>query len=77
MTLYTFEEIKHSAKKTCKCTVCGKRLVRSKTFMQTLNPFNKNPDGSLKDEYQIKDELAVKAAQWKLEDEICRNCDGF
>ena len=47
--------------------VDGKRKVETKTFTQTLNPFNRNSDGSIKSGKDIARELNNVAAIWESE----------
>lgn len=61
-----YQEVKLPVSKSGKCH-CGKRLSRKTTLMQTLSPFNKNKDGSLKDRSQIIEELKIEAEDWKKE----------
>lgn len=42
----------------------GKRRQKTMHFMQTINPYNKNADGSVKTYYQIKEELKKERAAW-------------
>lgn len=69
-----FKEVTLTGKKSGLCK-CGKRRTRSKTFMQTLNPFNTNPDGSLKTREDIYPQLREKIAAWKLEPITCKDCE--
>jgi hypothetical protein len=71
ITRITFDEVKYHAKKRGKCKICGKHRTRQQTFSQTLNPFNKNTDGSVKTRYQIMEENKKEAAEWKKEPIIC------
>jgi hypothetical protein len=64
-TRHTFEEVKLTVKATAPCGKCGKKCTRTKVFSQTLNPFNTNPDGSVKTRDQIMDELRPKAAHYR------------
>jgi hypothetical protein len=73
MPTYTFQEVKRSAKRTMKCRTCGKRFTRSQTFMQTINPFNKNADGDVKSYAEIWRELGVEADAWRPDDR-CTSC---
>ncbi len=75
MTIHRFREIKHSAERSGKCTICGKRRVRRKTFWQTLNPFNKRSDGGVKDEQDIRQELLQEAIEWRDRPFVCRRCE--
>lgn len=67
MTVYRFDEIKRTAKKRVPCEGCGKKLNRQTTFMQTLNPFNKNADGEVKTSREIWAELGVKCREWEAD----------
>jgi hypothetical protein len=67
MTTYRFQEIKHPEKRTFTCSVCGKRATVSRTFSQTINPFNKLPDGTVKTENTIREELRAKGQAWHPE----------
>lgn len=67
MPTYRFEEVTHRATKRVPCDGCGKTLSRTRTFMQTLNPFNKNIDGTVKTRQDIRDELRTQAAAWTAE----------
>jgi hypothetical protein len=60
-----FNEVSLSATKSGSCAVCGKHAKRSEKFSQTLNPFNKNADGSLKNSDQINTELLATVNEWK------------
>lgn len=64
-----FEEIK--TKRTKKYTdENGKKRQKTKTFFQTLNPFNKNKDGTLKTEAQIWQEINAEADAWLTSDSV-------
>ena len=64
MPTYRFEEVKHQG--TAK-TASGKK--RTKTFSQTLNPLNKNPDGSVRTRSDILAALRIEAVVWQRETE--------
>lgn len=69
MPTYRFREIKHQASKNLPCPGCGKRLRRQRTFIQTLNPFNKNAEGRVKTELEIVRELNATASEWEQKPE--------
>ncbi len=52
MPTYTFEEIKRSQTFKLKC-LCGKRFQRTVSAWQTVNPFNKHPDGTVKTRSEV------------------------
>jgi hypothetical protein len=62
-----FQALTRQATRTGKCTVCGKAATRSTTFQQTLNPFNKNTDGTIKSARAIYRELEAEATAWSAE----------
>lgn len=64
-TRLTFEEVRYKAIKRIK-TENGWKL-RQKTFSQTISPFNKNGDGSVKTRHDIHVELVAEAEVWKNE----------
>lgn len=74
MTVYRFQEVDFIAHKAGKCG-CGKRRSRQKRFWQTLNPFNKNADGSVKSAEDIHEELRAKADTWRAEPITCSSCE--
>jgi hypothetical protein len=73
-TRITFDEVCAYGQKSVKCPSCGKKLKRSRKFFQTLNPFNKLPDGTPKNRKDIYAELSVEIASWKKEPETCALC---
>ena len=70
-----FQELKVYGSKNVKCSVCGKRVPRKKVFMQTLNPFNKLPDGTVKTTNDIYSELNLSIRQWRMNPEKCKLCN--
>lgn len=65
MPTYRFDEVTNQVVKSLPCPICGKKLRRQRTFMQTRNPFNKNADGSVKTTLDILKELMVEASKWQ------------
>jgi hypothetical protein len=59
-----YEPIKHKASRDGRCPVCGRYVRRSRVFSETLSPFNKNPDGTVKDVTDIRKSLIAKAWAW-------------
>jgi hypothetical protein len=64
MPIYRFVEVKQSFTKSGACPVCGKKVRRSLTFSETLNPFNKNADGTPKTQRDILVSIAKNADEW-------------
>ena len=46
----------------------GKPRQQTKRFYQTLNPFNKMPDGAVKTKEQIRDQITAARDAWLAED---------
>lgn len=46
------------------CSECGKTTTRSRTFEQTVNPFNRNDDGSVRTRREVWLAVNVKADEW-------------
>lgn len=57
------------------CPVCGKRSRRSRTFRNTVNPFNKRPDGGVRSYAEVLDNVDRLADQW-VPDFIHEKCLG-
>ena len=72
---YHFDEVKQQGTKIVKCSGCGKRLKRSTTVWQTLNPYNRLPNGQVKTAGDIRKELLSEIAEWRRQPEKCRNCE--
>lgn len=74
MPTIRFRELTHRATKNLPCPGRGKKVRRARTFGQTLNPFNKNADGTVKTAKDIYAELAARAEAWKTEPVMCTPC---
>jgi hypothetical protein len=48
----------------------GRRRQKTEKFYQTVNPFNKNKDGSLKTREQIYKEVCQERDKWLVREEI-------
>ena len=72
---HRFRAVKHPAVKSLPCPICGKKLRRRRTFEQTINPFNKNANGTVKTELDIVQELEAQAAAWETEAEPHSKCE--
>lgn len=69
-----FQEVEHRAQKNLPCPDCGKKVRRSTTFEQTINPWNKNAAGDPKTVTEIREELAADAAAWREKPVQCKAC---
>jgi len=74
MTITTYERVEYWTEKTVPCRVCGKKLKRSTTLGQTINPWNRDADGNIKNRYQIRAELKEQAKTWHPTNDIHRAC---
>lgn len=72
---YRFKAIKAWREKSGKCPVCGKRVVRKATFEHTVNPFNKNEQGEIKYESEVRRDVNIEADLWEpdFRHEKCKN----
>lgn len=53
---------------------CGRKTTRQKTFESTINPFNKNADGTVKNEREVRAQSQAKADAWRPEPYTCKAC---
>lgn len=78
-TTYRYDTIKWAGIRLAKCSVCGKRKRRQKTFSQTASPFNKHKDGprqgQVKTPLEIQNEVRAAAHAWEEEPHVCAQCD--
>ena len=75
MTIYHFKELKIKKIKYGYCDKCNKKYQESRTFSQTINPWNKNSDGSIKTHHDIYKELDIQADEWlktPISDHACK-----
>ncbi len=79
MITYKFKTVKTTKSVTTFCTKCQKILKRVLSESQTLNPFNKNKDGTIKTDTQIRKEnnkkLLKTAKIVETKGVVCRNCE--
>lgn len=61
----TYEEVKVTASKTAHCPICGRTTRRSFTFSQTINPFNRWPDGQPKTRAEVTTAVQAQAREWQ------------
>jgi len=74
MPVYRFEAVRRRVTKVVKCRGCDRKLTRSTTLEQTVNPYNRNADGTVKTRSQIVEELEDEAAIWHPSNDICSRC---
>lgn len=61
----TFEQWSQLAVRKGVCERCGKRGRRQRTFTMTENPWNKNPDGTVRTRREIGSALHSLADEWE------------
>lgn len=64
MTVHRYTGPRRKATRKGTCPTCGKRATRSATFEGTVNPFNKNADGTVKTWEQVAADVQAKADAW-------------
>lgn len=64
--IMNFEEISIIHTKRWVDEITGKKRQKTKKFWMTLNPFNKNPDGSARTSRDIYRELDKKKKEWEI-----------
>lgn len=69
-----FEEVKSYRVKSGVCKVCGKRGRLQKKFSHTVNPFNKNKDGTIKNRAQVEKDVRAESDKWMREPFIHDKC---
>ena len=59
-----FGALSATGKRSWICGECGRRITRSKRFRQTVNPWNTNPDGSVKSRAEVQADVQADADAW-------------
>ncbi|HIA5714228.1 TPA: hypothetical protein ACWQQG_000990 [Yersinia enterocolitica] len=75
MARINFQEVSITRVRVGKCDARGKRFMEKKKFYQTLNPFNKNSDGTVKSRDEILLEVKLESDKWlesSLRHEKCK-----
>jgi hypothetical protein len=62
-----FETVKRTAVRKLVCVHCGRRFRRQRTFTNTINPYNRNPDGSIRTRREVEENVARLAGEWDPE----------
>jgi hypothetical protein len=75
VTTINFQEVRSWGERSGKCNVCGKHGKRSKTFTQTINLWNRNVKGEVKDYREIYDELTAERDKWAAEPFVHGKCE--
>ncbi len=81
MSTITFQEIKNKKTLTGLCKVCKKKRTRTIDEKQTINPFNKNQDGTIKNYFEVnksvEENLEKRVKRFQEEEFICRKCKPY
>lgn len=65
MPTHNFTGPKVRCERKGKCPACGKRVLRSRTFEQTVNPFNRNANGVPKTWEEVFADVRAQADAWQ------------
>lgn len=75
---HRFQEVTRSDRVSVKCAGCGKDRVRTVTVTHTINPYNRNDDGSVRSPQEVADrvraELAGRVKETAASTIICKTC---
>ena len=74
MTTYNFQEVSVIAEKSGKCPKCGKTYTRKKKIWNTINPWNRNADGSIKTWDEVYENVLKDREEWLKEPIEPHNC---
>jgi hypothetical protein len=74
--LIHFEPIKRRAAIHTKCVHCRRGIRRSKVFEETVNPYNRHPDGRTKTRAEVIQSVMDKAREWAANPPqfVCQKC---
>lgn len=60
-----YEPVEVFRKVSGNCPVCGKRTQRQQRFTHTVNPFNRNEDGTVRTRDEVLAAVNVEAEAWQ------------
>lgn len=64
MTIHRYQPVYLRTVRRGVCPVCSRKVTRERTTNQTINPYNRNADGSVKTFAEIRSELIAESAEW-------------
>lgn len=67
----TYEPVRVQVTKAMPCPACGRKVRRQRTFQQTINPWNKNADGTVKTSFEVLRAVRIQAKEWQEQPETC------
>lgn len=70
----TYPVVTVHAERKGRCPLCHRRVTRRMTFENTVNPFNRTPDGHVRTREEVRAKLREEAARWQADftHETCR-----
>ena len=70
----TYDVVKAQRVRHGRCTACGIKMIKQRTFTQTVSPFNKHADGHVKTWHEVQAAVNGLADDWSPEfvHEACR-----
>jgi hypothetical protein len=75
----TYQRVKATGRTRVQCNWCGKWMNRQRTFTMTINPFNKNEDGTVRTPYEVHNAVNQEAWLWEQRTEsmphYCQRCE--
>lgn len=70
-TVVTYDRLTVTGHKTLPCPECGKRVRRQRTFGQTVSPYNRNSDGTVKTAAEVRASVVASVREWERVVEPC------
>lgn len=67
MTTYRYDEVSYHARKVGLSAKCDKPATRQRKFTNTINPFNRNPDGSVRTRSEVWENVKRLGHEWEAE----------
>lgn len=75
MTRRYFDQIVSQGWKSGRCVVCGKQAERSRQFTNTVNPFNRNADGTQRTHAEVRANVERQRREWEAEPVTHARCE--
>jgi hypothetical protein len=61
----TYDRVRATARRRVVCDVCGQKRYIQRTFTATVNPFNRNVDGTPRSAGQVQSVVNAQARDWE------------
>lgn len=71
----TFDKVQAWRRWSGNCAVCGEKTRRERTFTHTINPYNRNDDGTTKTREQVRADVNEEADHWMRGPVLCTACE--